>query len=251
MHPHTCLSTQIRSVLRKWYQKSMKHSVYTHFPKDRNCEVCMRTQMTRAPCRRRTGKALPRAEKFGDLVMAGHKVLIEEGESRNNHRYAVVVQDLATPWISTLSVQNKDFTGDGEKFLEPSHKPKVIYTDNPVEFGKSCEDLSWKHRTSTPIAERAVRRVKRRNFSRVLLQYQDWMKCGGLILCNAIAICEMSKTAWQNEKPLMKDGLENRSKDQQFLLEQWLNITRFQHESNQDFNNLARKFYQESFLCMH
>ena len=30
-----------------------KHSVYTHFPKDRNCEICQRTKITRAPCRRR------------------------------------------------------------------------------------------------------------------------------------------------------------------------------------------------------
>ena len=27
-----------------------KHSVYTHFPKDRNCEICKRTKITRAPC---------------------------------------------------------------------------------------------------------------------------------------------------------------------------------------------------------
>ena len=30
-----------------------KYSVYTHFPKDRNCEICQRTKITRAPCRRR------------------------------------------------------------------------------------------------------------------------------------------------------------------------------------------------------
>ena len=52
--------------------------------------------MTRAPCRRRTGEALSREEKFGDLITADHKVLNDEGESRNNHRYAVVAQDLAT-----------------------------------------------------------------------------------------------------------------------------------------------------------
>ena len=53
------------------------------------------------------------------------------------------------------------------KFLEPTRKPKVIYTDNSLEFGKSCEELSWDHCTSTPrtsethgIAERALRRVK-------------------------------------------------------------------------------------------
>ena len=71
-----------------------KHSVYTHFPKDRNCEICKRTKITRAPCRRRNGETVPRAEKFGDLITADHKVLGDNCESRHNHRYAVVVQDL-------------------------------------------------------------------------------------------------------------------------------------------------------------
>ena len=41
-----------------------EHSVYTHFPKDRNCEICQRTKITRAPCRRRNGRVVPRAEKM-------------------------------------------------------------------------------------------------------------------------------------------------------------------------------------------
>ena len=45
-----------------------KHSVCTHFPKDRNCEICQRTKITRASCRRRIGGAVPRAEKIGDLI---------------------------------------------------------------------------------------------------------------------------------------------------------------------------------------
>ena len=69
-------------------------------------------------------------------------------------------------------------------------KPKVIYTDNFLEFGIACEDLSWNHCTSTPhrsetngIAERAVRRVKE-GTSAVLLQsgldekwWADSMEC--------------------------------------------------------------------------
>ena len=76
-----------------------KHSVKTHFPKDRHCEICQKTKITRAPCRRRIGGAVPRAENFGDLITADHKVLSESCESRNNHRYAVVVQDSATQRI--------------------------------------------------------------------------------------------------------------------------------------------------------
>ena len=110
---------------------------------------------------------IPRAEKFGDLITADQKVLNEESESRNTHRYAVVVQDLAFSFIRVKDLR---------KFLEPSQKPKVIYTDNSLEFGKSCEELSWNHRTSKPhrsetneIADRAVRRVKE-GTSAVLLQ---------------------------------------------------------------------------------
>ena len=84
-----------------------KNSVYTHFPKDRNCEICKRTKITRALCRRRSGEAVPRAVNFGDLITADHKVLSDNCESRNNHRYAVVVQDLATQWIQAYPCKNK------------------------------------------------------------------------------------------------------------------------------------------------
>ena len=77
------------------------------FPKDRNCEICQRTKITRAPCRRRNGGAVPRAENFGDLITADHKFLSEGCESRNNHRYAVVVQDLATQWIQSYLYKSK------------------------------------------------------------------------------------------------------------------------------------------------
>ena len=147
-----------------------KHSVYTHFPEDRNCEICQRTKNTRAPCRRRNGGAVLRAENFGDLITADHKVLSDNCESRNNHRYAVVVQDLATQWIQAYPCKTKisqENQRSLQKFLEPDRKPKVMFTHNSLEFGKACEDLSWNHCTSTPhrsetngIDERAVRRVK-------------------------------------------------------------------------------------------
>ena len=166
-----------------------KHSVETHFPKDRNCEICQRTKITRAPCRRHNGAAVPRAEKFGDLITADHKVLSENCESR----YAVVLQDVATQWIQAYPCKTKtsqETQRSLQKFLEPDRKLKVIYTDNSLEFDKACEDLSWNHCTSTPhrsetngIAERAVRRVKE-GISAVLLQsglneswWADSMEC--------------------------------------------------------------------------
>ena len=156
-----------------------KQSVKTHVLKDRSCEICQRTKITRAPCTRRNGGALLRAENFGDLITADHIFLSESCESRNNHRYAVVVQDLATQWIQAYPCKTKksqETQKSLQKFLEPDRKPTVMYTDNSLEFGKACEDLSWNHCTSTPhrsetngIAERAVRRVKE-GTSAVLLQ---------------------------------------------------------------------------------
>ena len=77
-----------------------------------------------------------------------------------------------------------------QKFLEPTRKPKVIYTDSSWEFDKAYEELTWNHCTSTPhrsetngIAERAVRRIKE-GTSAVLLQsgldenwWADSMEC--------------------------------------------------------------------------
>ena len=115
-----------------------KHSVYTHFLKDRNCEICQRTKITRAPCRRRNSGAVPRSEIFGDLITADHKVLSEGCDSRNIHRYAVVVIDLATQWIQSYPCRRKTSQKTRrclQKFLESNGKPRVIYTDNSLEFG--------------------------------------------------------------------------------------------------------------------
>ena len=86
---------------------------------------------------------------------------------------------LSHQWIQAYPCKTKtsqETERSLQKFLEPDRRPKVIYTDNSLEFGIACEDLSWNHCTSTPhrsetngIAERAVRRVKE-GTSAVLLQ---------------------------------------------------------------------------------
>ena len=94
------------------------------------------------------------------------------------------------PGISVQDQTSQETQRTLQKFLEPDRNPKVIYTDNSLEFGKACEDLSWNHCTSTPhrsetngSAERAVRRVKE-GTSAVLLQsdldekwWADSMEC--------------------------------------------------------------------------
>ena len=192
---------------------SGKHSVYTHFPKDPNCDICLKAKITRTYCRRRTGTVVPRAEHFGDLITADHKVFNEESESRNNHRCAVVVHNLATQWIQShpcKTKSNKKKQKNLVKFLESTRKPKVIYTDSSLESGKSCEELSWNHCTSTRhrsethwIAETAVTE----GTFVVPLQsdtgYELWR-----ILWNVTAICETFKISFLMGRHRVKGGSE-------------------------------------------
>ena len=150
---------------------------------------------TRAPCRRRNGEAVLRAVNLGDFVSAHHKVLSDNCESPNNHRHAVVVQDLVRPLNGPRHIRANKISQvtqrSLQKFLDPERKPKVIIcSNNSLEFCKACEDLSWNHCTSSPhrsetndIAERAVPRVKE-GTSVVLLQsgineswWADSMEC--------------------------------------------------------------------------
>ena len=233
---------------------------FSHFPKDRNCEICQRTKIARAPCRRRMGGVVPCAENCGDLITADHKVLSEGCESRNNHRYAVVMQDLATQWIQSYPCKTKtsqETQRSLQKFLEPNRKPKVIYTDNSLEFGKACEELSWNHCTSTPhrsetngIGERAVRRVKE-GISAVLLQSgldENWW-----------ADCEEWYTYLRNIQDLLSDGktpYERRFGDfffenLSFRLVHWLSITLSLRKTSQESINLERKSYLDCSSDTH
>ena len=57
-------------------EASRKHSICVHCPKDRNCEVCKRTKITRAPCRKRTGEAVRSGSLQRDVRIWVSTVLI-------------------------------------------------------------------------------------------------------------------------------------------------------------------------------
>ena len=204
-----------------------KHSVYTHFPTDRYCEICQRTESTRAPCRRRIGAVL-RAENFWWLdysrSQSSQRRLWISKQSSICNRGA----GLGHPMNPVEAKTSQKTQRSLQKFLEPDRKPRVIYTDNSLEFGKACEEFSWNHCTSTPhrsetngIGERAVRRIK------APLPYccnQVWMKIGGQIPWNVIPFCETFKISCLMGKLHTKDVLENLFRDQSFRLVHWLSL---------------------------
>ena len=142
------------------------------------------------------------------------------------------------------------------KFLEPKRKPKVIYTDNSLEFGKFGEALSWNHCTSTPhrsetngIAERAIRGVKEWT-SAVPLQSglgDEWradsMECY-CYLRNIQDLLSDGKTPYERRFGMPFNGPVNR-------LEQWSNITLFLRKTNLDCISLEQKSCQVYFSVMH
>ena len=191
-------------------------------------------------------------------MTADHKVLNEGGESRNNHRYADVVQDLATQWMQYCPCETKtsqEAEKSLRKFLEPSAKQKIFCSDSSLECGKSCEDSSWNHPTSTPhrsetniIAERAVRAVKE-GTSAVLLQSgldEKWWADSVECYCHLRIVQDLQTDG----KTPCERRFGNHSTVQKFLLEHSLNIIRFLHETSPDYTNLERKFYLENSLDM-
>ena len=123
--------------------------------------------MTRCPCRRRTGEALLRAKKIGELTTAEHKAVNDGCESRDNHRYSTRSCNSAD---SILSVQNKGFIWDGKIvkiFGAVKQAKNHLFTlavqrnsENHVRRSMESSDFDTSSIRDKWLAERAVRRVK-------------------------------------------------------------------------------------------
>ena len=168
----------------------------------------------------------------------------------------MVVQDFATQWLHSYPCKTKTSQETQKslmKFLELTRKPKVMYTDNSLEFGKSCEELSWNHCTSTPhrsetngIAERAVRRVKKRTSA--VCCNQVWTKNGGRIPWSVTFM-----TSCVMERHFMRGGSEYHFPARLFRLEQWSNVTQFLPRTYRDYINLVHmscQVYSSVMYCM-
>ena len=127
------------------------------------------------------------------------------------------------PKDSILSVHNKNFSGDGKEFTKVSRT---------ITEAKGC--FFWQYISVWHILWRNYHRITelphlidpghmvllRENYAEEKKERQQYCynraltKNVGLILWNAIAIWEMSKTSWQMGKLPMKDDSENHSKDQ-------------------------------------
>ena len=91
---------------RKRYQKlkwgrastTCKHNVFTHFPKDPNCEICRKSKAMKTRCSRKDLDAvkpdsLPKPTAFGQFISADHAIFNENHQSRQHDTVALIIQD--------------------------------------------------------------------------------------------------------------------------------------------------------------
>ena len=173
---------------------SDKHSVYTHFPKDPNCDICLKTKLQGLLAEDVLVQSCPERNIFGDPTTADHIILSKESESRNNHRHAVVVQDLATQWIQSYTCKQK-LSRDPEEPNEVPGADKSFTLTIPLNLAKPLKIFPGiivrQHHTDQKhmglLKEQSAEQKK------APLPYccnQVWMKIGGQILWNAFPICE-------------------------------------------------------------
>ena len=79
--------------------RKRKHSAHAYFSKNQKRSILQK-------------------EEFGDLTTAEHKILNAGRESRNNHRYAAVVQALGTQWNPCQTKTSQETENNLRKFTE-------------------------------------------------------------------------------------------------------------------------------------
>ena len=154
--------------------KTCKHNIFTHFPKDLDCDIC-RNKPQKARCESEGVKAcdaLSVPVNFGGAGTLDHKIINEDDASRDGDRNACVILDRGTNWLQAYGDTTKSAIATIsalQKFygLKISEIVKHIYSDNSDEIRAACKHLNLSHHTSTAhrsetngIAENALRRVK-------------------------------------------------------------------------------------------
>ena len=175
-------------------QPSRNRNVFTHYQKDPNCEVCKKITTPRARCRIKLEKCvagIALSTKFCDLIMADHKMLNVQNESRCGRQNAPIVQDDRTNWIHSSPMKAKDTSERDKDHHFCAQKPQRIYTDISKAFIKACQDSQLNHDTrgirrseTNGVAERAVRRVKE-GTAVALVQsgLTEWLDCAIACYC--------------------------------------------------------------------
>ena len=200
----------------------------------KKCEVCKRTNISRAFRRRRTGDSVPRAKKVGDLITADHKVPNKMwifktiNDTRSVYKMKLLKGLSRTRAKQELFWRRKEFL---RKFLELSEKARSHFTNSSFEFGKVFGRI---------IMESSYFNNPSVQDERVCWESSMNSKGTAAALCNLVCVnivyrfdgmlllsLKRSRSLGRCEDPFGKDDSENHSEARYIQLEQWLNILRF------------------------
>ena len=173
-------------------------------------------------------KAAARAEKFGDLITADFQVLNEGWDSRNNHRYPVVVQDSTTQSIKF--VQNANCSGNGKEISESRIRSLESCTLTiPWNLTKPVKIFPGivARRYHTDQEHKGMLKELYVEWKKAPLQYQSSLDdnwCSDSMECDSY-LPKVQDLLSEEKKLHSRDVLENHSQDRLFHLVHWLSIT--------------------------
>ena len=121
---------------------------------DRNCDMCLRTKITKVLCRRRDEGSIPRAEKFGDLITADRVQLFvpKEESFPIPLKYIDVIRSIHTDLDVAQEKRIDDYWNvDGNRNLSDSWTGFTSLNETPPRgFMWSGERLTTIQTTSRP-----------------------------------------------------------------------------------------------------
>ena len=204
---------------------SSRSSIHTHFPKDRNCEVCKRIKITRAPNRRKTGDAALQAEKFCEDYSRSQSPQRSGGTSSQSSIFSRGTgcghsTDVVAP------EQNRNFSVDGNEFTTISRTVWEAKSHLHWEFvERSVMESSYFHISSIWNkwdCRKSSAQNKRRNTCSIVAIWLGRKMVGGFRGVSLPSAKHSRSLVWW-VKHNMKGSSECPSTDQWYRLEQWSN----------------------------
>ena len=125
--------------------ESVRH-LLTHLPKNPYCPACQCGKLVKVHHRRRIPQE-DAAASFGDKCTAD--TLFAKGEhsqGRCGEKYAVVILDLATDWVTCAPVcerSGRDAEEALRMFAGPDAEIKSFYSDNANELRDAAQSVKW------------------------------------------------------------------------------------------------------------
>ena len=127
-------------------QSRGKHILFTHFPKDPTCEVCRRTKVTRASCRRYLDWWLEGPEKwrFDCKRPQGSQWRARVENASQKCSGCARLDNAMDAKLPMQTISTRERQSSLRTFLHAEGNPRHTYQDNSLESLRRAEPERWK-----------------------------------------------------------------------------------------------------------